>query len=168
MGVAKFKSTLDIVEFVKCGDGNHVPRAGDFFVIQRQEMPPVPCRVVKAGVKGPGIECALVYVYESPQWKVENIRLESCKTLRLPPMLINTASWSKGFFKTVGNRALKKQEMLRRHVFLLYERMGEAKDDRWQSVWVDEERSVVPPPKLGEPHSYFGACSHLTLRKLLT
>ena len=98
-----------------------VPQRGDLFVMQLPDSRYLFGRVIFADVpleRAPMPGVNLIYIYDQPSLTadLESADLRPGKLL-IPPQWINRMPWTKGYFKTVGNRDIGKFDLLRQHCF---------------------------------------------------
>lgn len=101
---------------------NVPPKAGDIFVMQLPSDEYLFGRVILADApreRAPMPCSHLLYIYDRrsavPQAEISDLRPGR---LLIPPVWTNRKAWTKGCFRTIGNRPLERFDLLKQHCFL--------------------------------------------------
>jgi hypothetical protein len=115
-------------------------------------------RVVRADVprdRAPMPASYLVYIYDLISGGKSAPANLTPDRLLLPPTFVNRLPWTKGYFETIDNRAIHRDDLLARHCFR-----------QWTGDHVDGDGSKLPAPI--EPCGEWGLTSYRMLDDLVS
>lgn len=93
-------------------------KIGDIFVLKPKTHPYCFGKIICIDAKIGGFEnCILIYIYNKFSNNKFNIPELNPKDLLIPPCAINRLPWSRGYFETIENRPLTKNDVLPIHCF---------------------------------------------------
>jgi hypothetical protein len=93
-------------------------KSGDVFVLQMRASEYIYGRVISTSARVGFFEnCIMIYIYRCFSETRDVVPSLKRHGLLLPPMMTNRLPWSRGYFETVANGPLTKDEVLRQHCF---------------------------------------------------
>jgi hypothetical protein len=97
------------------------PQPGDIFVFKNKHAGYMFGMVVTDKAKGGGFDdTILVYIYNNVQKNRDPMPELKPENLIIPPIHINQLGWTDGFFITIGNKEIKKEDLLSQNCFYSY------------------------------------------------
>lgn len=133
------------------------PQAGDVFLVSMLGKELVVGRVVSTDAM-PEWSANLLYFYRMHVASESEVKPPFAANLLIPPQLTNELGWRYGYFKTLYNAPVRKDEVLPRHVFQLSQ--GPLRMDA--EYYVDECRRPTGRPTKSEMPllNYYGLVSY--------
>jgi len=137
------------------------PASGDIFALKVKGIGYYYGRVIKVNVKsGFGdAEAALIYLYDYCQNEREPVpdTLDK-KQLIIPPLMINYLPWRKGYFETLINRPILKEDVYSAHCF----------KDPMRDLCFDENGSIIKRIPNDSIFGEYGLSSYGYVHRLLS
>lgn len=116
----------------------HRPKPGDIFAMLWADDRYLFGRVIRANLPSglaPIPTANLIYIY---RWRADSKVPDVCRLtvdqLLLPPIFTNRMGWTNGYFETIDNRPLSKDDVLPRHCFW----------DSLRNAYIDENQRPLP------------------------
>ena len=128
------------------------PKAGDIFVFKMPKVDYVFARVIKTdALTGTKAKLNLIYIYKAFSKDKHKIPKLDKHNLLVPPDIINNQGWLRGYFETIINNPLTKEDTLDKHCFL---RIFDGK-------YYDEYGNELP--RKIEPYGYYAVGNYRTV-----